>query len=87
MMTNQNRKAAPIARLTSDFLARVEATGLTDSAAAAAIGVTRQQYSAIKLGHEQPTTRFIVGAITAGLAESFADVAEVVERSTQTAAA
>ena len=68
----------PKARLTPDFLARVEATGLTDSAVAAAIGVSRQFYSQVKLGNENPTVNFMVGAVQAGLADSFADVAEPV---------
>ena len=66
----------PAARLTEQFIARADATGMTDSALAAAIGVTRQFYSAVKSGKEQPTTRFMVGAVRAGLADSFADVAE-----------
>lgn len=68
----------PNARLTPDFLARVEATGLTDEAAARAIGVSKQFYSAVKLGKQSPTINFMVGAIHAGLADSFADVAEPV---------
>lgn len=66
----------PKAKLTQSFLERVEATGLTDSAVAAAIGVTRQFYHQVKTGQEQPTTRFMMGAVRAGLANNFADVAE-----------
>ena len=67
------------ARLTSRFIDRASATGMTDAALAAAIGVTRQFYSDVKLGKQQPTTRFMVGAVRAGLANSFADVAEPTE--------
>ena len=70
----------PTARLTEDFLNRAEATGMTDAALAAAIGVTRQFYSAVKNGHEQPTTRFMVGAVRAGLANTFAEVAAPAEK-------
>lgn len=66
----------PKAQLTSDFLARVEATGLTDAAVARAIGVTKQYYSAVKLGRENPSITFMVGAIHAGLADTFNDIAE-----------
>ena len=69
----------PVARLTPTFLDRVAATGLSDAAVAAAIGVTRQYYSQIKLGQEAPSVRFLAGAVTAGLAATFADVAEVHE--------
>lgn len=64
------------ARLTESFLARVADTGLTDSAVAAAIGVTKQYYSAVKNGKDNPSVGFMVGAVHAGLADSFADVAE-----------
>ena len=70
----------PEARLTPQFLARAESTGMTDAALAAAIRVTRQFYSAVKNGTEQPTVRFMAGAERAGLAATFADVAEPVER-------
>lgn len=69
----------PTARLTQQFLDRVKETGLTDSAVAAAIGVSRQFYSQVKAGKEQPTVRFMAGAVRAGLADNFADVAEAVE--------
>lgn len=75
----------PRARLTQSFLQRVEATGLTDSAVAAAIGITRQFYHQVKTGQEQPTTRFMIGAVRAGLAKNFAEVAEPID--TETAAA
>ena len=68
----------PNARLTPDFLARVAATGLTDEAVARAIGVSKQFYSAVKLGKQSPTINFMVGAVRAGLADSFSDVAEPV---------
>lgn len=69
----------PAARLTDRFINRAEATGMTDAALAAAIGVTRQFYSDVKLGKQQPTTRFMVGAVRAGLANTFSDVAEPTE--------
>lgn len=67
----------PIARLTPGFLARVQETGLSDAALAAAIGVTPQFYSQVKNGQSAPSTRFIAGAVMAGLASTFGDVAEV----------
>ncbi|MDN5980266.1 hypothetical protein [Bifidobacterium mongoliense] len=70
----------PTARLTERFIERADATGMTDTALAAAIGVTKQFYSDVKLGKEQPTMRFMVGAVRAGLADNFADVAEPVEK-------
>lgn len=68
---------APTARLKASFLEHVAATGLTDSAMAAAIGVSKQYYAAVKAGTATPSVRFIAGAVNAGLAEDFADVAEV----------
>lgn len=65
-------------RLTQSFLDRVAATGLSDTAVAAAIGVTKQFYSEVKSGKSAPSTRFMGGAVVAGLASSFAEVAEVV---------
>ena len=67
----------PRAQLTAAFLAKVEATGLTDAATARAIGVTPQYYSAVKTGVEQPSVGFMAGAVKAGLADSFDGVAEV----------
>lgn len=69
--------AQPIARLTPQFLERVASTGLSDAAAAAAIGVTPQFYSQVKRGEQAPSTRFMAGAVLAGLATTFAEVAEV----------
>ena len=69
--------ARPVARLTPRFLARVADTGLTDTAVAAAIGVSKQYYSQIKLGQEAPSIAFLSGAVLAGFADTFADVAEV----------
>lgn len=66
---------APQAHLTEAFLEKVAATGLTDAAAARAIGVTRQYYSQVKNGQTSPSVAFMVGAIQAGLATSFNDVA------------
>lgn len=68
----------PAARLTERFIERADATGMTDAAIAAAIGVTRQFYSAVKAGKEQPTTKFMTGAVRAGLADNFGEVAEPV---------
>lgn len=68
----------PAARLTEQFIERATATGMTDAALAAAIGVTRQFYSAVKAGKEQPTMRFMTGAVRAGLAGDFGEVAEPV---------
>lgn len=69
----------PKAKLTQSFLDRVAATGLTDSAVAAAIGISRQFYHQVKTGQEQPTTRFMIGAVRAGLANNFAEVAEPID--------
>lgn len=68
----------PVARLTDSFLSRVAATGLSDAAVAAALGVSKQYFSQVKCGVEAPSVRFLAAAVNAGLAESFADVAEVV---------
>lgn len=68
----------PVARLTAGFIERVANTGITDAAAAAAIGVSKQYYSQVKAGQEAPSVRFLAGAVLAGFADSFADVAEVV---------
>lgn len=64
------------ARLTQKFLNRVAATGLTDEATARAIGVTKQFYSDVKNGKQNPTVGFMTAAVHAGYAETFADVAE-----------
>ena len=79
--------AHPIARLTPEFLARVAATGLSDAALAAAIGVTPQFYSQVRNGQAAPSTRFLVGAVQAGLADTFGGVAEVVRDVSATTAA
>jgi transcriptional regulator with XRE-family HTH domain len=76
----------PIARLTPGFLARAQETGLSDAALAAAIGVTKQFYSQVKNGQAAPSTGFLVGAVMAGLAKNFGEVAEVVETSATAAA-
>ena len=78
--------ARPVARLTPQFLARVASTGLTDAAVAAAIGVSKQYYSQIKTGEEAPSVRFLAGAVLAGFADTFADVAEVQREHEATAA-
>lgn len=67
---------AVIARLTPGFLETLSRTRLTDEAAARAIGVPLADYAAIKSGSASPTTKFIVGAIRAGLASTFSEVAE-----------
>ena len=66
------------ARLTESFRQRCAETGLTDAALAAAIGVSRQFYNRVKNGHEPPSVGFMAGAVHAGLAQSFAEVAEPV---------
>ena len=73
-------KPQPKARLTKAFLNRVAATGLTDAATARAIGVTKQYYSAVKNGKETPSVGFMGGAIHAGLASTFDEVAEPITR-------
>lgn len=60
--------------LTQQFRYVVEKTGMTHSAIADGMGVTRQFFSAVWNGKEEPTTRFAVGAINAGLARSFDEV-------------
>lgn len=70
--------STPKIQLRKEFLARVEQTGLTDSAIAAAMGLTKQFYSQVKSGDRQPSAGFMAGAVRAGLAANFAEVAEVV---------
>lgn len=60
--------------LTQQFRYMVEKTGMTHSAIANGMGITRQFFSAVWNGKEEPTTRFAVGAINAGLARSFDEV-------------
>lgn len=79
--------AHPVARLKTGFLDHLAATGLTDSAAAAAIGVTKQYFSQVKTGIRPPSIAFMSGAILAGLASSFDDVAELARDSESQAAA
>lgn len=67
----------PVARLTAAFRDRVDATGLSDAAIAAAIGVSKQYYSQVKQGQEAPSARFMAGAVASGLAADFAEVAEL----------
>ena len=69
---------SPTIRLTAGFLARLAETGLTDAAAAAAIGVSRQFFSQVKSGQANPSATFMAGAVRSGLADNFAEVAEVV---------
>lgn len=64
-------------RLTQAFLDRVENTGMTDTAIADAIGISKQYYSEVKLGKQNPSVRFLIGAVRAGLADTFDGVAEV----------
>lgn len=66
------------ARLTQRFRERVAATGLTDAAAARAIGVSREYYRQVTHGESGPSMRFAIGAVHAGLADSIAEVAEPV---------
>lgn len=76
---------SPTARLTPGFLANAEKTGLTDSALAAAIGVSKQFYSQVKNGQAAPSVAFMAGAVRAGLARTFADVAEAIPEAEQAA--
>ena len=69
----------PVAVLKQSFLDRLAHTGLTDTAAAAAIGVTRQYFSQVKTGQAAPSVGFMVGVVGAGLAASFDEIAEVVD--------
>lgn len=65
--------------LTPQFRQRVEATGMTHSAIAAAMGVTRQYFSQVWNSDTPPSTRFMVGAVSAGLADHFGEVAHAIE--------
>lgn len=71
---------APKARLTTKFLDRVAQTGLTDEATARAIGVSKQYYSQVKNGQQNPSVTFMAGAVHAGLGSNFADIAEPTDR-------
>lgn len=85
--TNHQRPgggARPAVRLTPRFLDRIAATGLTDAAIAATLGVSEQLYGRVKRGETAPSVRFLAGAVVAGLADSFADVAEVDPNPTNT---
>ena len=73
----------PIVRLRPEFLTRLTATGLTDRAAAAAIGVSRQYFSQVKNGDTPPSVGFIAGAVDAGLAETFDEVAGLTPAQTE----
>ena len=64
------------ARLTRRFRERVAATGLTDAAAARAIGVSCEYYRQVTHDETGPSMRFAIGAVHAGLADSIAEVAE-----------
>ncbi|MCD4557638.1 hypothetical protein [Schaalia sp. lx-100] len=70
-------------QLTQKFRYLVENTGMTHAAIAAAMGITRQFFSAVWLGKEQPTARFAVGALQAGLGHSFDDVMILVRDNTE----
>lgn len=74
---NTSTRGPGAVRLTPRFLEHVAATGLADAAVAAAIGVSEQLYGQVKRGETAPSVRFLAGAVVAGLADSFADVAEV----------
>lgn len=60
--------------LTQRFRYVVENTGMTHTAIANAIGVTRQFFSLVWNGKEEPTMRFVTGALAAGLGNTFNDV-------------
>lgn len=63
--------------LSDEFKRRASQTELTDAGIAKAIGVSRQFYSDIKQGKKQVTTRFLIGAIEAGLADTANDVISI----------
>ncbi len=64
------------AQLTEAFCNRVTDTGMTHEAIAKSLGVTKQFFSAVWNGKENPSVRFMTGAVLAGLGNSFADIAE-----------
>lgn len=76
----------PLVRIRPEFLAKLENTGLTDRAAAAAIGVTKQYFSQVKNGQTGPSMAFLAGAVDAGLADSFDEVARLVKADAKQAA-
>lgn len=63
--------------LTPEFRKRVEATGMTHSAIAAAMGLTKQFFSEVWNGTKPPSYRFMAGAVRAGLADHFGEVAQI----------
>ncbi|WP_455951367.1 hypothetical protein [Arcanobacterium haemolyticum] len=63
--------------LTPEFRERINQTEMTHTAIALAIGVTKQFFSLVWSGKENVSVRFMVGAINAGLAESFDQIAQV----------
>lgn len=63
--------------LSDEFKRRASQTELTDAGIAKAIGVSRQFYSELKQGRKQVTTRFLIGAIEAGLADTANDVISI----------
>lgn len=66
------------AQLTEQFLARLAALPMHEHAVAAAIGVSVDEFRLTVAGRGEPSIAFMAGAVTAGLAASFADVAEAV---------
>lgn len=65
------------ATLTDSFRTRLDQTGMSQAAIAKAIGVSPQYFSRVIRDLEQPSVRFMAGAIQAGLGASFADIAEI----------
>ena len=68
----------PAAQLTEQFLARLASLPMREHAIAAAVGVSVDEYRLTVAGRGEPSIAFLAGAVTAGLATSFADVAEAV---------
>ena len=66
------------AQLTEQFLARLASLPMREHAIAAAMGVSVDEYRLTVAGRGEPSIAFLAGAVHAGLATSFADVAEAV---------
>lgn len=80
MSTNTRQAPAlPKAKLTAAFQERLQASELTDQTVAATIGVSLPAFQEVRDGKRGPTVAFMAGAVKAGLAGTFADVAEVAE--------
>lgn len=64
-------------RLTPEFRDRMDSTGMTDAALAAAIGVTPQFFHQVKTGKVAPSAAFMAGAVLSRLATDFSEAAEI----------